>query len=328
MTIDDRKVGQILALYREKKSLRKIAELVHVSKSGVEYVLRHRLIRTQSRKRGVNYVVSATVRRAIIREASKTGKSAGTIHRELSLSCSVRTVQRYLSQSAIMRWKKIKVAPRLLERHKLQRLAFAKKMLPLGQQYWHRVVFSDEKRFCLDGPDGNAYYWHDIRKEPRYMSKRHSGGGGIMVWICMSARGSSGPTWIQGNMNAELYIEVLEMNWEDATDLVEGHDMVFQQDNARPHTAKVTKEWFEKRKIDVMEWPAYSPDLNPVENYWGYIVRSVYQNFKQYNSVDELKVAIKKSVYECPLEKITNMVMSMPKRLMEVIEMKGGKTHY
>jgi len=47
---------------------------------------------------------------------------------------------------------------------------------------WKTVIFSDEKRFNLDGPDGFAYYWHDMRTEPKVFSKRQSGGGSMMVW--------------------------------------------------------------------------------------------------------------------------------------------------
>jgi hypothetical protein len=42
-------------------------------------------------------------------------------------------------------------------------------------------------------------------------------------------------------------------------------NLVFQQDNARIHLAKDTKEWFETHGVYVEDWPAHSPDLNPIE---------------------------------------------------------------
>jgi hypothetical protein len=42
-------------------------------------------------------------------------------------------------------------------------------------------MFSHEKKFNLDGPDANQYYWHDIRNKPEYYSLRQAGGGAIMV---------------------------------------------------------------------------------------------------------------------------------------------------
>ncbi|CAH2087962.1 unnamed protein product [Euphydryas editha] len=49
-----------------------------------------------------------------------------------------------------------------------------------------QVIFTDEKKFNLYGPDGYAYYFHDLRKEEMYLSRRHSDLGSIMVWgsIC------------------------------------------------------------------------------------------------------------------------------------------------
>jgi len=42
------------------------------------------------------------------------------------------------------------------------------------------VLFSDEKKFSLDGPDGLNHYWHDLRKEPLTFSRRNFGGGSVM----------------------------------------------------------------------------------------------------------------------------------------------------
>jgi hypothetical protein len=46
---------------------------------------------------------------------------------------------------------------------------------------WNHIVFSDEKKFNLDGPDGLQYYWHDLRKEEQTFLSRQNGGGGVMI---------------------------------------------------------------------------------------------------------------------------------------------------
>nr|CCA25872.1 protein Y6B3B.8 putative [Albugo laibachii Nc14] len=56
---------------------------------------------------------------------------------------------------------------------------------------WDRVVFSDEEKFNLDGPDGFKYYWRDLRKEEDILSRRQSGGGSVMIWAAFSTCGQS-----------------------------------------------------------------------------------------------------------------------------------------
>ncbi|UMM13991.1 hypothetical protein L5515_001994 [Caenorhabditis briggsae] len=52
---------------------------------------------------------------------------------------------------------------------------------------WDKIIFSDEKKFNLDGPDGFNSYWHDLKKDPLHFSKRNFGGGRLMVWGAFSS---------------------------------------------------------------------------------------------------------------------------------------------
>ena len=55
---------------------------------------------------------------------------------------------------------------------------------------WRTVVFTDEKKFNLDGPDGYHYYFHDLRKDKRFLNRRHSREGGVMVWGAITYYGT------------------------------------------------------------------------------------------------------------------------------------------
>ena len=79
-----------------------------------------------------------------------------------------------------------------------------------------------------------------------------------MVWGCMTNQGVGFACWVQGWMDATLYISILE---DELLKTMEHYklkrkDIIFQQDGARPHTAEKVKQWFKKHKIKVLEWPA------------------------------------------------------------------------
>lgn len=60
-----------------------------------------------------------------------------------------------------------------------------------------------------------------------------------------------------------------------------------EQDNAPVHTAKVMKEYFMSQDA-IINWPARSPDLSPIENLWGMIVREAFQGFRHFDYEDDL----------------------------------------
>ncbi len=87
----------------------------------------------------------------------------------------------------------------------------------------------------------------------------------MMVWGCISAYGMGILHVLEGTINAERYIKVLEQHMlPSRRHLFQGRPCVFQQDNAKPHTAAITTAWLHSRRVRVLNWPAYSPDLSPI----------------------------------------------------------------
>lgn len=213
--------------------------------------------------------------------------------------------------------------PALLPRHISARLKWARKHFSWTTE-WTNVVFSDEKKFNLDGPDGFSYYWHDLRSDPKFKFSRNFGGGSLMFWAAFSMHGKTPMLKMTTRMNSRKYTEMLEDSLVPFVDENHEEDLIFQQDNAAIHVSRESKSWFEARDIDLLPWPARSPDLNPIENLWGILAREVYKNGQQYETVQELEVAIRNAWCEIPIKTLETLVNSMPKRLFELVK-NGGK---
>ncbi len=90
------------------------------------------------------------------------------------------------------------------------------------------------------------------------------GGGSIMVWGCMSAAGTGELRFIEGNMDSNMYCDILKQKMMPSLQKL-GQTGVFQHNNDPKHTAKITTALL----LKVMEWLSMSPDLNPTEHMWG-----------------------------------------------------------
>ena len=77
--------------------------------------------------------------------------------------------------------------------------------------------------------------------------------------------------------------------------------------------------------MDILPWPARSPDLNPIENLWGILDRSAYKDNRQFGSKEELKQAINGAWNDVSISTLRDLYDSMPKQCMDSIERKGCK---
>jgi len=106
------------------------------------------------------------------------------------------------------------------------------------------------------------------------------------------------------------------------------YDFVFQQDNASIHTSRETSEWFSDQNMTRLQWPALSPDLNPIENLWAIMARRVYAHGRQFSTREGRMRVILKAWDEIPQETLDALVESMPKRCAEVLLKQGKKINY
>ena len=72
-----------------------------------------------------------------------------------------------------------------------------------------------------------------------------------------------------------------------------GFTFVLIDDNARPHRAVIVDDSMESEGIAGIAWPAYSLNLNPIENLWDVLSRAVSSRFSPPATLFELKTALK-----------------------------------
>lgn len=107
-----------------------------------------------------------------------------------------------------------------------------------------------------------------------------------------------------------------------------GQGWIFQQDNASIHSSSSTRLWLSSKKVRVLPWPARFPDLNPIENVWGYLARKVYAHGRQFNNVSELEKKIYEEWEAISQDYLQTLVNSMPNRIFKTIYAHGASSGY
>ncbi|KAJ0408583.1 hypothetical protein P43SY_008930 [Pythium insidiosum] len=137
--------------------------------------------------------------------------------------------------------------------YKAARMSWATEKLTHDHD-WKCVVFSDEKKFNLDGPDGFEHYWRDLRRPALTCVRRQQGGGSVMAWGGMSWEVKTELAILVGKQASANYVYTLSEYLLPFAHL---------------------REFFQEMEVQVMEWPARSPDMNPIENLWASMTRPI-----------------------------------------------------
>lgn len=214
--------------------------------------------------------------------------------------------------------------------HKLKRLEWVVKYLKTD---FSQVFFTDECRATLDGPDGWASGWVLNKQNVGTRYRRQQGGGGVMFWAGIIGDQVVGPYKVEKGIKLDSvnYCSLLDrafFPWYKALKPAAKRKFIFMQDNARSHVSKYTMDHLKKKGIGeakIMDWPANSPDLNPIENYWSIIKRQIYADGRQFSSVDGLWKAIQEAAASVPASTVLKLTSSMDKRLLEVKGANGGR---
>ena len=151
-----------------------------------------------------------------------------------------------------------------------------------------------------------------------------------MVWGSMTSKGVGYLTKIDGGLDAQLFCNILQDELFQTLDYygLDRSDIVFQHDNDPKHTAKITKEFLQNSGIEILDWPPQSPDLNPIEHFWGILKDKLTSHEKQASSVHELWEHVQEDWEKITAQECKNLIYSMPRHIEAVIKAKGGPTKY
>ena len=242
------------------------------------------------------------------------------------LSVNERTVRREISR---MGYKAIlpRRVPLLTQRAKEVRLQWAKD----HQKYaWKNVVFSDETTFQMFR--NTCLAWSQNRMPIAPMVKHPFK---LHVWAAISMQGKIRFHSFTQNMDRHLYRKILNENLYENVTIKHQKLWIFQQDNDLKHISKDVKEDLNMQLLrQVLPWPSYSPDLNPIENIWALLKRWVEKKIKamvawKEKVVQDVFIAVvKKEWDEIPIAAILMSIKSMPDQVQACINAEGGHTKY
>ena len=133
---------------------------------------------------------------------------------------------------------------------------------------------------------------------------------------------------MRGRQNTAAYLRIMEDNLLPFFDEEMPVGWIYQQDNAPIHVSESARSWFHGQGVRLMVWPSRSPDLNPMENIWGWLARRLYANNRQFNSVSDLQNCVLGEREQVRQQLVRDLVESMHKRTAQVLQRGGFCTYY
>ncbi len=190
--------------------------------------------------------------------------------------------------------------PLLNQRQRQKRLTWAVEKKNWTVAQWSKVLFSDESKFCISFGNQGPRVWRKsgeaqnpccLKSSVKFHSQWWFGlPCHLLVLVHCVSEVHSQRSHLPGNLE-HFILPSADKLYGDA-------DFIFQQDLAPAHTAKGTKSWFNDHGVTVLDWPANSPDLNPIENLWGIVKRKMRDT--RPNNADELKATVKETWASIP----------------------------
>ena len=260
------------------------------------------------------------------------------------LGVSRSTVQRIAKRHKLKALKKLR-APQLKEAAKIRRTERAANLLKKFDRpsRIHRIVFQDEKDFCLQVPtnhQNDRVYTSGLKKnvaDDRLYHTQNKQSLKVMVSCGVSWQGVTRPYFLEtkiAKVNAQSYENHLKKQLLPNIDkLYPNNDYIYAQDGATSHTAGSTQNYLKERLgrgryLTKLQWPPSSPDLNPLDYYfWNQLSNKVYEgrNGKPFDNEEQLKKRIRQVWNDAvDIEAIRKAIKQFRCRLRAVVFTNGN----
>jgi len=244
---------------------------------------------------------------------------------------STQTVRNRL-HSVGMRARRPAIRIPLMRQHLQTRLQWARGHVTWTLNDWTPVLFTDESRFCVDFTDRRVRVWrmtHERFAPVCIANHDRYGGGSIMVWSGISMQGKTDLHIVDnGSLTGQRYVDVILDVYVRPYAGAIGPEFILMDDNASPHRAMVTNRYLQDATIVRMDWPARSPDLNPIEHVWDMLQKAISSRPVKPTTVQELRRALLEEWVRIPQISIRRLVSSMRRRYQAVINANGHHTRY
>ncbi|GFV49077.1 transposable element Tc3 transposase [Trichonephila clavipes] len=181
---------------------------------------------------------------------------------------------------------------------------------------------SHSRRTLIWRAPGTRYHQENTIERHRY------GGAGWLVWGGIIL-GSRIDLQVQSvTMTGHIYRDVILEQHVRLFRGAMGAEFLFMDDNTRPHRANNVDECLHSEDIPRMDWPSYSPDLNPIEHVWDMLGRRIAARQPPPTCLSELRGALLDEWCNIPQDQIDNLILIMPRRCKACIASSGRHTPY
>ncbi|GFV64689.1 transposable element Tcb2 transposase [Trichonephila clavipes] len=241
------------------------------------------------------------------------------------------TVARRLHGGGLFARRPVRCVP-LTPAHRRRRSLWCREHRNWRDNEWGRVLFTDESRFSLSSDSHRILIWRErgSRNHPSNIIERDRyGGRGVLVWggIMLGSR-TDLHIFDAGSVNGTRYCNEILLPYVRLFRGAMGLQFLFMDDNAPCHRTVVAEQLLESEDIERMDWPARSPDLNPIEHVWDFLGRRLAARTLPPVTIRELRLALQDEWAAMPQQLIDTLILSMGRRCETCLAVRGDHIPY